>query len=149
MRFEQPIDAVVTRFPELRMHTRVRPSIHISDEDIRAAIARGRRLHARQVRESFNAAFVRPLAAIVRATAALASYVARECRKASNRRATIRELSALEDHLLRDIGVERRDIADVARALAEGTQVRAEPASSESPIVEQRFEPMIDPRQAA
>ncbi len=49
-------------------------------------------------------------------------------RKRRLRRAIIRDLSALDDRLLRDIGIERRDI----RAVAEGVSRTAQPPAAET-----------------
>ena len=119
MRFEQPVDNVVTRFPELRVERRERTVPSVSHEEIAAAVARARRLQARCVRETLGPVIVRPVAAFARALASLASALVREYRRERDRRETIRELRGLEDYLLRDIGLERDQIVSVADALVE------------------------------
>ena len=132
MRFEQPLDGVVARFPEFRVHPRNRTVPYVSHEEIEAAVALGRRLHARQVREVTSRAIIRPLAAIGRALSRAASRLAREYRRERVRRVTIRELSALESHRLRDIGLERGDIVSVAEALADAKYGKASTSEDSS-----------------
>lgn len=149
MRFEQPLDEVVARFPEFRVDPRNRTVPYVSHEEIEAAIALGRRLHARQIRKVAGAALVQPLAAIGRklgrALARAASRLVREYRRDRIRRITIRELSALESHRLRDIGLERGDIVSVAEALADAkfreaptVEVSSEPESGIEPFAQLR-----------
>lgn len=144
MRFEQPVDNVVARFPELRVAGREYTVPYVSHEEIQAAVARGRRLHARQVREATRAAVVRPLAAVARTIARAASHLVREYKRDRDRRITIRELGRLEDHQLRDIGLERGDIFSVAERLADEKH-RAGAVASEprQPVrIEEPFQPL-------
>lgn len=137
MRFEQPLDGVAARFFEFRVDPRNRTVPYVSHEEIEAAIALGRRLHARQVRKVAGNTLVQPLAAIGRALARAAARLVREYRRDRMRRITIRELSALENHRLRDIGLERGDIVSVAEALANAK-------FREAPTVEVSSEPDSD-----
>jgi len=144
MRFEQPLNGVVARFPELRGNRRERTVPRIDHEEIQSAVALGRRLQARQVRAVFGALVIRPLAAFGRTAARVASYLVREYKRDRDRRSTIRELRALEDHQLLDIGLERGDIVSVAEALA-GARHEAAPtnqATTEPATPEQPFEPL-------
>ena len=144
MRFEQPVDNVVARFPELRVAGRERTVAYVSHEEIQAAVALGRRLQARQVREAARATVVRPLAAVARAMARWVSHRVREYKRNRDRRITIRELRALEDHQLRDIGLERGDIVSVATRLADEKHGAVAIASEgREPVrVEETFEPL-------
>lgn len=137
MRFEQPVNDAVARFPEFRVERRARTVPYVSHEEIAAGVARGRRLQARQVREAIAWVVFRPLAAFGRTIARLAGWLVREARRERDRRATIRELGALDDRVLRDIGLERDQIVPVADALVEtkyqesGAAPELSPAPSE------------------
>jgi uncharacterized protein YjiS (DUF1127 family) len=61
----------------------------------------------------------------VRATLHPFAGVAEMWRTAARKRTTIAELSKLDDRLLRDIGIERGQIEEVANAIAEGADVDA------------------------
>ena len=108
MRFEEQVDHVVVRYPELRVYGPQPRSPRSFHQEVSDGVALGRRLHGRFVRETAKAA-AKPVRAVFDAIVRGYAY-----------RNTVRTLRELEDHRLEDIGIERRDIRTVARALAYG-----------------------------
>ena len=112
MRFEEQIDHVVVRYPELRVYGPQPRSPRSFRQEVCNGVALGRRLHGRFVRETAKTiakAVAKPVKAAIDTVARDYAY-----------RQTVRALRELEDHRLEDIGIERRDIRTVARALAWG-----------------------------
>ena len=89
MRFEEQVDNIVLRYPEVRVYGRQPTSPRPFTKEVTV--------------------FVKPILAVVRKFARDYAY-----------RVTLRSLRDLEDHRLQDIGIERRDIRPIARALAYG-----------------------------
>lgn len=109
MRFEQPVSNLVAKYPELQLNDAGLERPCVTQENISAAVALGRRLHGKFWREKAMAIFGRPARAVIRRIAS-----------EQTRRATVRALGELDDRLLRDIGIERCQIPFVARALTYG-----------------------------
>lgn len=129
MRFEEPINGSVARFPELRAYAPRETVPYVSHDEIAEGIARGRRLHARFCRRAAHVAIAKPVLAGVRyARRSVAAAVAK-MQKDRAFRSTLRVLDALEDSQLRDIGIDRGDILHVAKGLAYADR-REEPASA-------------------
>jgi|GEM_PF-4036354 len=65
----------------------------------------------------------------------------------NDRRVTIKRLSALNDHILRDIGLERRDIYRVANELVESTDRQAGPGKQSKTVgkTDQNHKGLITP----
>ena len=83
--------------------------------------------HLRRANEERSAAFYQGFASLWRRlslikvpAAAIAGWLQRRVRE----RAALRELSALDDHSLKDIGIARGEIRRIARAFSEGEEVR-------------------------
>lgn len=134
MRFEQPVSNVAARFPELRVHVNAPTVARSFGEEIADGVARGRRLHGRYWRQVVRASIIRPVAAFVGHAVRLATRSVSGFKKESARRQTIRELRALSDHVLRDIGIERSHIPLIATALVyddprAGSAAAASPAA--------------------
>ena len=131
MRFEEPINGSVARFPELRAYAPRETVPYASHEEIADGIARGRRLHARSCRRAAHTAIAKPVLAGVRhARRAVAAAVAK-VQKDRAFRSTVRVLDALEDSQLRDIGIDRSHILHVARGLAYAEPRKAPTSASE------------------
>lgn len=86
--------------------------------------------HLRRANEERSAAFYQGFASLWRrlsmikvAIKAVAGWLQRRVRE----RAALRELSALDDHSLKDIGVARGEIRRIARAFADGENVQRRP----------------------
>ena len=109
MRFEEQIDNVVLRYPEVRVSGMKPTRFDPFRKQLSGGVALGRRLHGKFWREAVTAVFWNPAKAAFQT-------IARE----RTRRSTIRALRDLEDHRLQDIGIERRDIHSFAWALAYG-----------------------------
>lgn len=109
MRFEEQVNQVVVRYPELRVYGPQPPTPRSFRHEVRDGVSLGRRLHGRFWRETATAVLVKPLAAVFRQVANEYAY-----------HKTLRALRELEDHRLEDIGIERHDIRAVARAAAYG-----------------------------
>ena len=139
MRFEQSIDHYVTRFPELDLYRRRQATPRPSAEEIRRGVARGRALHGKFCRQVINAALVRPLAGTLALVGRAAAATLRKVRAERTRLATIRSLAAMDDRMLRDIGIGRCNIPYVAESLAYGEQ-RAVPgvAARSKPVSEKQ-----------
>lgn len=118
MRSEEYLNDHVARFTRPGPHGPRVAAPHVSPEIISEGLARGRRLHARSCRQAARALIVAPTMRIYRFMARAVIAAAREIKKDRLRRETIRKLEALDDRLLRDIGVERSNIHSMARALA-------------------------------
>ena len=118
MRFEEAVKHRVVGFPQPRVSEHERAVPRVSQSRIDAGIARGRELHAAFCRRAVQAVAVELPAAALRFAGRLAVALAREFQKERARLATSRSLSALDDRMLRDIGVERGDIPYIARTLA-------------------------------
>ena len=90
------------------------PGTHVTHEDLQHYQLVGRRLQARATAAALGS-LLRALLWPVRKIAKLAAAYARSGREA----AAVRQLSALDDHLLEDIGIRREQIpAAVAGSLA-------------------------------
>lgn len=122
MRFEQPVSNIVARFPELRVHDRGHRIPLVTERKIAEGIARGRRLHAQFCRQAAAVVIVRPLASAARYIARLVTRSLRAFDNDRARRETIHALRALDDRVLRDIGIERGDIPHIATVLTYGRQ---------------------------
>ena len=119
MRFEEQIDNVVLRYPEVRVSGTKPTRFHPSRKEISGGVTLGRRLHGKFWREAVTAVFWNPAKAAVQT-------IARE----RARRSTIRALRELEDHRLQDIGIERSDIHSFAWALAYGPPQTEKPTAA-------------------
>lgn len=80
----------------------------LRDDAIKLAIEKGRRLRARAFRDAFTA--------VVRLAPRSIGLMRRTWRNLADERRALRELSALDDHLLRDIGIERIDVRSVVKS---------------------------------
>ena len=109
MRFEEQLNHVVVRYPELRVYGPQPPTPRSFRQEVADGVGLGRRLHGRFWRETANTTVTRPILAVFREIARAYAY-----------RTTLRSLRELEDHRLEDIGIERHDIRAVARAVAYG-----------------------------
>lgn len=109
MRFEEHVNQVVVRYPELRVYGPQPPTPRSFRHQVRDGVSLGRRLHGKFWRETATAVLVRPLAAVFRKVANEYAY-----------QKTLKALRELEDHRLEDIGIERHHIRAVARAVAYG-----------------------------
>jgi uncharacterized protein YjiS (DUF1127 family) len=109
MRFEEQVDNIVLRYPEVRVYGRQPTSPRPFTKEVADGVALGHRLHGKFLRETATTVFVKPILAVVRKFARDYAY-----------RVTLRSLRDLEDHRLQDIGIERRDIRPIAKALAYG-----------------------------
>ena len=108
------------------------PGTHVSMDELHRYQLLGRRLQARATAAAFGSLF----RALVWPWKKLAASLAQIGREA----ASMRQLSALDDHLLRDIGIRREHIpAVVAGLLAQPVRANAAPAS----VVERRAAPPI------
>lgn len=147
MRFEEAVKHRVAGFPQPWVFGRERAARRVSHEQVGVGIARGRELHAAFCRRAVNAVAVELPAAALRFAGRLTVALARELQKERARRATSGSLNALDDRMLRDIGVDRGDIPYIARTLA----YREKPAQ---PAVIKTLEPkcpadILLPRRAA
>lgn len=129
MRFEEQVNHVVVRYPELRMYGPQPPTPRSFHREVSDGVAIGRRLHGKFVRETARTA-VRSIVAVIGAIAREHAY-----------RKTVRALRELEDYRLEDIGIERGDIRTVARALAYGepqskVRLATEPVATETETTE-------------
>ena len=130
MRFEEPVSNLLDRYPELRLYDREVKFSHVSHQEVADGIARGRRLHAQFCRRAAKAVIAGPAVAIYRTSKQLIASATRKFNTDQSRRVTIKALSALDDRMLRDIGIERGDIPYVAASLPNSKQ------RDESPKIE-------------
>jgi uncharacterized protein YjiS (DUF1127 family) len=140
MRFEEPVNHWVAGFPHPRV-VQQGPSVpHVSHEEIDTGIARGRALHGEFCRRAAKALLVRPLALALHSARRLAAALVRAFKAERARLATSRSLSALDDRMLRDIGIDRSDIAYIAASLARvKTRTPLSVVASVEPIVPEEF----------
>ena len=138
MRFEESIDRYVTRFPELDSYRRRQVVPRPSAVEIRRGIARGRALHGKFCRQVVIAALVRPLANMVAVVGRATAATIRKLRAERTRLATIRSLAAMDDRMLRDIGIGRSNIPWVAESLAYGEHRSALDRAAESKPVSEK-----------
>lgn len=125
MRFEEQVNHLLVRYPELRVYGPQPKTPRAFHAQIDEGVARGRRLHGKFVREAAKTLVVEPLTAVLARIASEYAY-----------RTTVRALRQLEDHRLDDIGVERGDIRAVARAVANGEpRPKARPTPKSAPRV--------------
>ena len=118
MRFEDALMHRVTGFPQPWVSEREGAVHPVSQRQIKAGVSRGRELHAAFCRRAAKVALVDLPAAGLRFLVRLAASLARAYRKERVRRATSATLSALDDRMLCDIGVDRGDIPYIARSMA-------------------------------
>lgn len=105
----------------------------------------------RQVNEDRSAAFyavLKPLRNAVSNTLAAVSRFAENARRGARERAAMRELNALSDRTLKDIGVPRGEIRRIAHDLADGVteprvQVVAARARAKADALRTPFRPRI------
>lgn len=118
MRFEEPVNHWVARFPHPWVVEQGRSVAHVRHAEVDIGIARGRALHGAFCRRAAKALLVQPLAAALRSAGGLAAALMRGFKVERARLATSRSLSALDDRMLRDIGIDRSDIPYIAASLA-------------------------------
>ena len=133
MKFETTARSAVTRFPGPRSNGPAARVPQVTPADIAAGLVNARELRAWAFRE-----FSLDVASFARN---LFQAVLVKVRQARAYRATVRDLGALDDRQLRDIGVSRGDIHYIARTVAYGEPrtepvkpVAAEPAQVEQPV---------------
>ena len=138
MRFEESLNGRVATFPELRTYGSRETVPYVSHEDIAKGIARGRRLHARFCRQATYVVLGKPVLACARAVKRFVRSSMAKLEKHRAFRSTVRELSALEDRQLNDIGIVRSDILRVAWSLVYAdrpeTPAAIKPTSTENPF---------------
>jgi uncharacterized protein YjiS (DUF1127 family) len=132
MRFEESVNRYVARFPELALYRQAQPRPRVGYEEIRRGVARGRALHGRFCRQVINTLLVGPLVTALGVVGRALAATKTKLRAERMRLATIHSLAAMDDRMLRDIGIGRGNIPYIAESLAygehraAGTETRSE-----------------------
>ena len=114
----------------MNMHT------DISHDDVQKYSAIARELRA-QLWSGWAYAVAKAVASVARITVTAAADVIENTRRARRRQATIRALSGLSDHVLRDIGLSRDRICSVAIELSASPRpARPETSVSDAPSLD-------------
>ena len=136
MKRENRREAPVAAFP----HHSVRHARHLAPQvthvEIDAAVARGRLLHARALRNAARLLVLEPIVAAVHLIGRAAGTMAERLRIARRRRQTLDALYALDTRMLRDIGIERDQIHMIAASLAASEPTPAATAATPGEIAE-------------
>lgn len=128
--YQPEVDRQVVRLVQRGDTDHLVPGTHLTMDELHHYQLLGRRLQARAVSAAFASLF-RGLAGPFKKLAAVSTRAAREA-------AAIRQLSALDDHLLADLGIRRGQIPAAVAGLMERPAARkSAPAASVEPLPEE------------
>ena len=138
--YQPEVDRQVTRLVHRGDTEHLVPGTHLTMDELHEYQLLGRRLQARAVASTFSGLFT----GLVRPLRKLAAAYARSNREVGG----IRQLSALDDHLLADIGIRRGQIpAAVAGLMAR--PAATEPAAAVKPLRSKPHAASNDPQARA